>query len=299
MTTRAEGQGAEGTQAGAEHTDEGGNTAVAELDRLAAAQDGEEAGAGEGEGAETGEGEGEGTGDGAGDGAGAGAGEGEGGDEDSRVVFTPEQQAVFNKRVGKEVAKTKALQTQFDELKAVQSAANTEIARSIQLHPAYVTKDDFALIQTVNVLEAEQDILAEAQADEEITLDKLPKATQAWIKANYPNADAVDKKMLARRATVIQRELQTKAGKADAAYETAKKLQLSDLALGRKVRMEREAARKKAGDAAGDKGKPAQSALRTASRPVATGAETRRDGVNQAKLATGGNTAEALMDAIG
>jgi hypothetical protein len=161
-----------------------------------------------------------------------------------------------------------------------------------------VSKDDLAVIQTVNVLESEQEALAEAQVDDEVSVDALPASTQKWIKDNYPKTEVADKKMLAKRMMIIQRELQLKASKADEVYEAAKKLQLSDLALGRKVRMEREAARDKAAKTTDGKGQPAKAPLKTGTRPVATGADTRKDGIDQTKLAAGGNTAEALIDSM-
>jgi hypothetical protein len=168
------------------------------------------------------------------------------------------------------------------------------------LHPAYVSKDDFALIQTVNDLEAEQETLAELNVEDGVAVERLPKATRDWLKANFPAAEEADRKMLARRTLVIQRELQAKAGRADGIYTTAKQQQLSDLALGRKIRMEREAARKAAAATSGvdGKNKPANAALRTAARPVATSGDTRRGGIDQKKLAEGGNTVEALIEAM-
>jgi hypothetical protein len=129
-------------------------------------------------------------------------------------------------------------------------------------------------------------------------VETLSAATQKWIKENYPKAEMADKKMIAKRIMIVQRELHGKAAKADEVYAAAKKLQLSDLALGRKVRMEREAARAKAAKGADGKGQPAKATLRTGARPVATGVETRRGGIDQGKLSAGGNTAEALIDAM-
>lgn len=294
---RTAGQNGGGTQADGAHTPEGGNTAADELDRLA------EEHAGEGDGTGT---DGTHTTDAGGEGDGAGAGEGENGGEggnngegeDTRVEFTPEQQEVFNKRLGKEIEKRRTIETQLEELKKGTTSNDAEIARSIRLHPAYVSKDDFALIQSVNVLESEQEALAEAQADDEVTVESLPESTRKWIKENYPKTETVDKKMLAKRIMLIQRELQSKSAKADEAYEAGKKLQLSDLAMGRKLRLEREAARNKASVKPGDKNQPARTTLKTGTRPVATGAETRKGGVDQKKLSAGGNTVEALMDAM-
>jgi hypothetical protein len=290
--SRSAGQHGEGTQTSAEHTAEHGNTAAEELDRLAVEQAGEGDGTGDGGGSEGGEaGEG---GEGTGEGQGTGTGEG----EDGNPAFTPEQQQVFNKRLGKEIEKRRTLETQLEDLKKGQSSNEADIARSIRLHPAYVSKDDFAVIQSVNVLESEQEALAEVQGDDETSLEALPATTQKWIKENYPKTETADKKMLAKRMMIIQRELHQKASKADEAYETAKKLQLSDLALGRKIRMEREAARNKVAVKADGKGQPAKAALKTGTRPVATGTETRKGGIDQNKLSAGGNTAEALMDAM-
>lgn len=292
--SKSAGQNGEGTQTSAEHTAEHGNTAAEELDRLAVEQAGEGDGTGDGTGTGDGSGEGTGEGDGAGEGEGTGTGEDEGG----KPTFTPEQQEVFNKRLGKEIEKRRTLETQLDDLKKGQTNNEADIARSIRLHPAYVSKDDFAVIQTVNVLESEQEALAEVQGDEEQSLETLPTTTQKWIKENYPKAETADKKMLAKRMMIIQRELHLKASKADEAYEAAKKLQLSDLALGRKIRMEREAARNKVTTRTDGKGQPAKAALKTGTRPVATGTETRKGGIDQNKLTAGGNTAEALMDAM-
>lgn len=292
--SRLAGQNGGGTQADDAHTSEGGNTAADELDRLAEGQteDGDEH-----DGDDTGDGgnaEGE-ADDGNEDDGGDGS---DGKGDDARVEFTPEQQEVFNKRLGKEIEKRRTVETQLEDLKKGTTSNDAEIARSIRLHPAYVSKDDFALIQTVNVLESEQDALAEAQADDEVTLESLPASTQKWIKETYPKTETVDKKMLARRIMLIQRDLQSKSAKADEAYEAGKKLQLSDLALGRKIRLEREAARKKADPKPGDKNQPAKAALKTGTRPVATGTETRKGGIDQKKLSAGGNTAEALIDAM-
>jgi hypothetical protein len=295
--SKAAGQNGGGTQAEDAHTSEGGNTAADELDRLAE----EQAGEGDGTGADgtdtTGAG-GEGDGAGTGEGETGGEGENNGEGEDTRVEFTPEQQEVFNKRLGKEIEKRRTVETQLEDLKKGTTSNDAEIARSIKLHPAYVSKDDFALIQTVNVLESEQEALAEAQADDEVTLESLPASTQKWIKETYPKTETVDKKMLAKRIMLIQRELQSKSAKADAAYEAGKTLQLSDLAWGRKRRLDQEAARNKATRKPGDKNQPAKASLKTGTRPVATGTETRKGGVDQNKLKAGGNTVEALMDAM-
>ncbi len=290
--SRAAVQNGGGTQAEDAHTSEGGNTAADELDRLAEAQ------------AEEGDDKGE-DDTGKGDAAEAEAGDEDDGEKDEgdkgngpKVEFTPEQQEVFNKRLGKEIEKRRTVETQLEDLKKGTTSNDAEIARSIKLHPAYVSKDDFALIQTVNVLESEQEALAEAQADDEVTLESLPASTQKWIKETYPKTETVDKKMLAKRIMLIQRDLQSKSAKADEAYEAGKKLQLSDLAMGRKLRLEREAARNKATAKPGEKNQPAKAALKTGTRPVATGTETRKGGVDQKKLSANGNTVEALMDAM-
>jgi hypothetical protein len=279
------GQNGEGTQTSAEHTAEHGNTAADELDRLAIEQEEDSKATEETEVDQTTEATEE-------------AEESEETDGDKGAKFTPEQQEVFNKRLGKEIEKRRTLETQLDELKKGQTNAEAEIARSIRLHPAYVSKDDFAVIQTVNVLESEQEALAEVQGDDELSLETLPVTTQKWIKENYPKTEVADKKMLAKRMMIIQRELHQKSSKADEAYEMAKKLQLSDLALGRKIRLEREAARNKVTTKTETKSQPAKATLKTGTRPVATGTETRKGGVDQNKLTAGGNTVEALMDAM-
>jgi hypothetical protein len=281
-----------GTQADDAHTSEGGNTAADELDRLAEeqAEEGDDKG---GDDTDKGDDAGAEAGDEDDDGKDKGD-EGDG----TKVEFTPEQQEVFNKRLGKEIEKRRTVETQLEDLKKGTTSNDAEIARSIKLHPAYVSKDDFALIQTVNVLESEQEALAEAQADDEVTIESLPESTQKWIKETYPKTETVDKKMLAKRIMLIQRDLQYKSAKADEAYEAGKKLQLSDLALGRKLRLEREAARNKVTAKPGEKNQPAKAALKTGTRPVATGTETRKGGVDQNKLRAGGNTVEALMDAM-
>lgn len=297
IMNKTDGQNGNGNQASAEHTAEVGSmTAADELDRLAAAQD-EQAGEGDGTG-----GAGAQEGDGAevgqnGDKGDEGGKDGKDDEGDARVTFTPQQQTILERRIGKEVAKTRALQEQLDAVKGNQSETEAEIARGIHLHPAYVGKDDFALIQSVNALETEQEALTDLDEDS-VSLESLPAATQKWVKENYPKAESVDKKMISKRILTVQRDLHAKAAKADEVYSAAKKQQLSDLALGRKIRMERDAARLKAGADAGGKGRPADAPLRTGTRPVATGAETRQGGVNQQKLAAGGNTAEALIDSL-
>lgn len=290
--SKAVGQNGGGTQADDAHTSEGGNTAADELDRLAEeqAEEGDDKG---GDDTDKGDDAGAEAGDEDDDGKDKGD-EGDG----TKVEFTPEQQEVFNKRLGKEIEKRRTVETQLEDLKKGTTSNDAEIARSIKLHPAYVSKDDFALIQTVNVLESEQEALAEAQADDDVTIESLPASTQKWIKETYPKTETVDKKMLAKRIMLIQRDLQSKSAKADEAYEAGKKLQLSDLALGRKLRLEREAARNKVTAKPGEKNQPAKAALKTGTRPVATGTETRKGGVDQTKLKAGGNTVEALMDAM-
>lgn len=279
----------EGTQAEDQHKSETGNTAAEELDRIAAEADksidnGIEAGQEDKNADKTAQ----------------KTEDDKDGDKTDRVVFTPEQQAVFDKRLGKEVEKTRKAREELETLKQTRLENDAAIAANLRLHPAYVSPEDYSLIQAVNSLEAEQNALAELDLTEDIPIDALPESTRKWIQETTPKAESVDRKQISKRLLAIQRDLHGKVAKADAAYETAKQQQLSDLAMGRKIRLEREAARKKAelDGADKNKGTPATSGLKTVARPVATGTETRRGSVDQARLAAGGNTAAALIDAM-
>jgi len=192
-------------------------------------------------------------------------------ESDDRVKFTPEQQEIFEKRLGKEVGKRKAIETELTEVKAKlieleakDAESSSAVAQALALDPSYLNKEDRDIVLRANALEQRQQILLNAWDD--------------GIESDDPSAAKTAKQVRAEYAEVT-RELNRISGRANMAYEQAKKIMLSDMAEGRKLRLSREALAKNKPSAPTEKKsvlvKPAAKPS-APKRPVAAGPSVER-----------------------
>jgi hypothetical protein len=228
-----------------------------------------------------------------------------------KITFTPEQQAVFDKRLGKEIAKrekaeqaAEAAREEAESAKGKVSEHEAAVAQGLHLHPAFVAPDELRVISTVNAAEAEHAALGEVAGEDEVEVAALPEATQAWLKKTHPGATTVQGRNLSPRMAQLTQVIAREGAKADAVYSAAKAKQMAALKLGMQIiKLRAEAARKvKAQDGKkDDDGKPrgAQVTLRSVSRPLESAGATRKGGIDRTKLAAGGFSTQALMEAMG
>lgn len=178
-----------------------------------------------------------------------------------------------------------AAERERDALKQQIDAQAGEVAERMALDPSYLSPEDRKLILRTNELEAEIAQLAEHPEGVE---DDDPKK-------------AMSAAQVSRRLNAAQVELSRIGGRADSAYRTAKQQQNADLALGRKIRLEQEAALKLKQAPKKPDGKPvaaaapAKAAASTA-RPIGTPGLKRPDISKIFK--DGGGTAQAAEAAL-
>lgn len=228
--------------------------------------------------------------------------------DDKKVVFTPEQQAVFSARLGKEIGKreraeqaAEAARVEAEAAKARVSEHEAAVAQGLHLHPSLVSPEDLRLIQAANGAEAEHAALGEVAGEDDVEVAGLPESTQAWLKKTHPGETQIRGSALAPRMAQLTQAIAKEGGRADAIYNAAKARQATALSLGLQIlKLREEAARKVKTDGGGD-GKPkgSQVPLKSAQRPVTTGAETRKGVINRAAIAAGGGTTQALIEAMG
>lgn len=211
-------------------------------------EQGEEAQATEGTEAEAAE-----AGEEAGEEAEEAEGEGEEAESEGPVKFTPAQQKVFDKRLGKEVAKrktledkVKALEADLESAKNTQDAGTIDAARSLQVMPEYLKPGE------VEVLKRDEQMLA----FEDWAADNADGYDDG--KVSYTAAQ------IRKRLVEVQREHARIARRADEIRERAAREQKEDLLAGRKARMARAAA-----EAELKKRQPAKAAAPMEAKPAA------------------------------
>ena len=162
---------------------------------------------------------------------------------EDRVKFSPEQQEVFNQRLGREVAKRKAEADKAEALATKLSTLEGELARlkaateaNIPLHPEWTEKPDLDAIVESNRLEAEVARL---------------KANWRGIEDDDP-AKSMTAEQVQQRYAQAAAELAALRPKADTAWKKAHQQFVEDAKLGRQIRAERA----KAAAAAAAAGKP-------------------------------------------
>jgi hypothetical protein len=157
-------------------------------------------------------------------------GAGEAGDDAEWGKVTPQQRQVFEKRLGKEVAKTKtererteAMTTKVGELEGELTSLKAAVEANVPLHPEWAEKSDLETIAAVNRLEAEAVRLKKAWAGIE-SEDPAKAMTAEEVQQAY--------------ATTVA-ELQALKPKANQAWTKAQRQFVEDAKLGRQIRTER------------------------------------------------------------
>lgn len=170
--------------------------------------------------------------------------------EGTEETEATEEQTIPRARLDKEVAKRKtaeerlaAQETELATTKAKLTDAEAradeqalKAAATLRLDPAYLSQEELALVTEANELQAKESALSEE-------LDDL-----------YPDAPEVKTKRRELRET--QQRLRAIEAPANEAYARAKKVQGQDLIEGRKARLAREAAARKAKETGGGKETP-------------------------------------------
>jgi hypothetical protein len=203
---------------------------------------------------------------------------------EGRVTFSPEQQEVFNARLGKEVAKRKAEADKADALSTKVSTLEGELNRlkaateaNIPLHPEWTEKPDLDAIVTTNRLEAEVARLKANWRGIENDKDPDQSLTAEQVQQRYAQAAA---------------ELAALKPKADEAWRKAHQQFVEDAKLGRQIRAERAKAAAAAGKPTTEKPAAVVPAGQGAAGRPATSAPTVR-GQNRERLEKQGGTREA------
>lgn len=164
-----------------------------------------------------------------------------------RVEFTPDQQRVFNERLGKEVAKRKAEQEKAEAAASKAQSLEGELATlkaaaesRIPLHPEWAEKTDLDAIVESNRLEDEVARLKENWNGVEDEKDPTKSMTAQQVQQRYAQAVA---------------ELAALKPKAVEAWNKAHQQFLDDARAGRKLRLERAKAAEVAAKGAAATGK--------------------------------------------
>ena len=200
---------------------------------------------------------------------------------DGKGTFTPEQQVILDKRIGKEVAKTRTAIEKATATETELAKMKTAVEGNIPLHPDWAGQDDLPIIRKANALEKEIVVLKKHYKDG-IEDDEHPEnnRTPEEIQQRYAAATA---------------ELASVSEKANAAYAKSQKQFVEDAKAGKKLREQKEAAARKAAEQPEKKLDPGASPL-SASGAKPGAAATAKPG---AKLQPGvKRTALQLMDAI-
>lgn len=195
--------------------------------------------------------------------AGAEAGDDGGTDEDAKPEadkpgkFTPEQQRIFDARLGKEVSKRKLAEEKAAKLEADLTAAQgaadataAEVARVIQVMPEYLKQGEPEVLKRDAEMSAFEDWAAEHQDGYE-----APDGSKSYTAAQ-----------IRRRLVDVQREHNRIVRQADDIRERARKEMQMDLQEGRKARAAQAAA------AAALKGRqPVKAGAQVEPKPAGTG----------------------------
>lgn len=178
-----------------------------------------------------------------------------------------------------------AAERERDALKTQIDAQAAEVAERMALDPSYLAPEDRKVILRANELEAE---IAE--------LSEHPEGVE-----NDDPAKALTAQQVSRRLNLAQVELSRIGGRADASYRAAKQQQNADLALGRTIRLEREAASrlKLAPVKPAPRATPPAPPAASTARPLGSPGTTRPDISRVFKEAGGGlKGAEAALAAL-
>lgn len=155
---------------------------------------------------------------------------GETGTDGERVTFTPEQQKVFDSRLGREVAKRKtehekaeALTTKVTTLEGELTALKSAAEGNVPLHPEWVPAADLAAIAEAGRLETEA--------------QRLKRNWQGV--ENEDPAKAMTAEQVQQEYARVTAELAALRPKADAAWKSGQAQFVADAKLGRKIREDR------------------------------------------------------------
>lgn len=199
---------------------------------------------------------------------------------DERTRFTPEQQRVFDERLGREVAKRKSIEEERDsaQVKLAEAEQNlteqaAQVAAALRLDPSYLKPEERSLVMRANELE---------QREEELELLEL-------------NPGDKEPEQVRKDLISVRRELRHIADRANAVYDRAKQQMIADLAEGRKSRTARERASASAGAPAPLRA-PVGSPIRTPTAPPATRPESH--GMNATRFRKAGATLQAAEDEL-
>lgn len=208
-----------------------------------------------------------------------------------KVEFSAEQQAVFEERLGKEIAKTRTATTELEQVRKTLSereqalaTATANLEAHIPVHPDWVKPDEMTLIRKANELEAEVERLA-AHWDGIEDEDPSKKMSAQQVQQRHATATA---------------QLAAIRDRADTAWKTGHRQLIEDAKYGRRIRERIAAAKASAGKDA-DKGKGGASAAAAARGSAAPGGAPLRSGgtIDRTKLpAAGKRTVADLMNAM-
>jgi len=210
-----------------------------------------------------------------------------GGEGEGRVTFTPEQQAVFDKRLGKEIEKTRLAAEKTAELEGKVTALTAQVEGGLPVHPEWVSAEDLAAIRQANALERE---VAELEANWDGVQDEDPAKVKPPAEIHKRHARAAS-------------ELAAIKGRADKAHRESLAQFVADAREGKKVRLAREEAARKAKGARGagsGEGAERDEALNKGggSKPGAgaSGDGGKRGGLDRSKLPEHGQ--RSVMDVV-
>jgi len=202
--------------------------------------------------------------------------------DDKPVKFTAEQQEVFDKRLGKEVAKRKTAEEKAAKLEADLATANAavdqgtvEAARGLAVAPEYLKTGEAEILKKDEQLTAFEDWAAENAEGYE---DGKVTYTAAQIR---------------KRLQEVQREHFRVSMRAETIRERARQEMLEDIREGRKAR----AAKAAAAEALKNKAPEKQAGAPIEARPAA-GAARGKPSPDQV-FEKGGKSKQAAADALG
>jgi len=230
--------------------------------------------------------------------------------DDKADKFTPEMQAAFDKRVGKEVRKTKELQERLaaveSDLQAARaSSAEVESLREqansrVPLHSSYLTKDDQQLFKNAHSIEQEKTWLMEHidGYDDDTHPDKSMSASAVRSRLSKVDLRLGTVQQANDRYAVLQRKMASDIetwNKLVSGYDTSDSL-MADLNLAKAIRAKRSKVKENLSDKKPVPNTPTESTKAAVARAAEPGSSETSRGFNGRKFMHSDMTTESLVE---